>query len=71
LTYAIKYAEYDTAQMMVCEFNADVNYQTGNHSTALHCAAKKRDGRNMVQFLLDHGADRTLKNDQVQSSLFF
>jgi ankyrin repeat protein len=55
LWQAVRYGHLDVAHLLL-EHGVDVSRTNGCGWTSLHCAAFKGDN-NVVQFLLDHGAD--------------
>ena len=56
------------AQLLVVKHNADVNTQDGDHETPLHLVSRNRH-LELVQVLLDYGANVNVTNSQGQTPL--
>lgn len=71
LHWAASYNRLPIVEILLGVKGSDVDAQDGIGWTALMMAASLRDGEDMVELLLNKGADADMKNHNNQTALFF
>ena len=70
---AARYGHIETLRYLVCLPEVDVNYRQAGNGTALHCAVdlkpRRQETTEVVQVLIDAGADIDAKNNYGHSPL--
>ena len=68
LLFAAYFGHTDTVRYLVCLPEVDLNHQESTNCTALHIAVKRKHA-DVVEVLIDAGADIETKNDEGRSPL--
>jgi len=61
-------ATYSETVDVLTNFNANINHQAHDGSTALHTQAAEAEGSECIEALLKRGADKTLKNQDNETA---
>ena len=69
LVLAARNGHIETVRYLVCLPEVDVNYRQTDNYTALHCAVDEKPRTDVVQVLIDAGADIDAKNNEGCSPL--
>ena len=67
--HAARYGHIETLRYLVCLPEVDVNYRHAGNYTALHCAVDEKPRTDVLQVLIDAGADIDAKNNEGRSPL--
>ena len=67
--HAAHYGDTEILRYLVCLPEVDVNYRQGGNCTALHYAVDEKPRTDVIQVLIDAGADIDAKNSEGRSPL--